>query len=108
MTKTLVSLPTNAHGVRHEVVEEDGVVYDVSTQDCEAIFAQNAEMAAQGDGYTQDRTFRRVATVPITVIQQIQNDTGINFHDEDCAKTVLKLLDSNEYYKLRTANFRLT
>ena len=94
-------------GVDHTITEEDGVIHDRWAQDCQAILDRNAEMAADNDGWGgKDKWCRRVASVPLVVLQDWENN-GIDWKDENCAKEVMRRLSSNEYYKLRTANWQL-
>lgn len=98
---------TNEYGVTHTLTEEDGVYRDVWHQDVQSILDRNHEMAMENSGYNHDKTFRRVASIPLTIIQDWKNEKGIDIHDAESAQQVMRLLNSNEYYKLRTAHWQL-
>lgn len=75
-------------------------------QDCQAILDQNAAMRGHNDGWSEDKSFCRIASVPLVVLQDWAN-MGIDWRDENDAKQVIGKLMSNEYYKLRTGNIKV-
>lgn len=75
-------------------------------QDVEAILDRNKEMAAANAGWTTDKSIMRVASIPIVVIEEWKN-LGIDIHDENDAREVMRRLNSNEFYKLRNSPGRV-
>lgn len=102
-----VSLPTNHTGMRWHIRDnEDGTTTVGCEQDVSAILDHNHAMATEDDGWSPDKTFRRVASIPFVVLEDWKN-LGFDWRDPDGAKWVMNQLNSNEYYKLRTANFKV-
>lgn len=76
-------------------------------QDVEAILDRNKQLANDGDGYSKSRELRRVASIPLVVIEKWLNEEGINFFDPNCEAVIRRKLNSQEYQYLRTAPGRL-
>lgn len=75
-------------------------------QDVEPILEHNKALVQDGDGYSPDRTFRRVASIPNVIVEQWMRE-GINiFRKEDWPK-VQRRLNDREWSHLRTAPGRL-
>lgn len=101
-----ITLPTNAAGMTwHLNDNEDGTWTVGAEQDCSAILDNNHQRASTSDGWTPDKTFRHVASIPLVVLEDWKN-MGVDWRDPDGAKEVITRLNSNEFYKLRTANVR--
>lgn len=90
---------------RRDLVAEGVVVTRV--QDVEPYLRRNRQLAADGDGYSPSREFRRAATIPNIVVEQWLKQ-GINVFDENDWPKVAAMLDSPEYAHLRTAPGRLS
>lgn len=75
-------------------------------QDVEGILDRNKELAALNAGWTTDKSIMRVASIPIVVIEEWKN-LGIDIHDENDAREVMRRLNSNEFYKLRNSSGRV-
>ncbi len=81
-------------------------------QDVEPIFKNNNEMKLVDDGYTQDRSMRRVARIPNVIYEKIlKGDPGKNNGWDMLAaengERLLQLLDDPDYAKFRTAEGRV-
>lgn len=60
----------------------------------------------QGKGWSKTREFRRVASIPLAVLD-IWRGEGINWHDPNHWPAIRAKLDSNEFRMLRTAPGRV-
>jgi len=76
----------------------------LSSQDCTDIIDANRALANhdQGPWRGEGDEFRLVRRIPFNLITQWENELGIDFYDENAAKEVMSLLNSNEYSALRT------
>lgn len=75
----------------------------LSAQNVADVIERNKAMATTNDGYTPDRTMRRVATIP-AVIEQKWIEEGWYPHDK---AELARRLNSSDYAHLRTAPGRL-
>lgn len=95
-------------GVNWYLREDDnGDTHIGAEQDVAPILDANIAVQNASDGWSHDKTFRHIGRIPMVVIEQWKNDDGINFHDENAAKEVIRRLNSNEFYKLRTSNWKV-
>jgi hypothetical protein len=84
-------------------------------QDTESVLERNVAMANHNDGWSidgngkADKLLRRVATVPFVVMEKWKQELGVDYRsqDPDQQAAVNRLLDSSDWSKLRTANFRI-
>ena len=81
----------------------EGGIEILSAQDVSAVVEQNRAMANHNDGYTQDRTMRRVAFIP-AVIEQKWIEEGWYPHDK---RELARRLNSSEWADRRTAPGKL-
>lgn len=89
--------------------EADDRIIISRTQDVEHTLRQNREMRLVDDGYTKDRTMKRVGRIPLVVIEQImKGDPGRNNGwdplAEENAERLLQLLDDPEYAHFKTSD----
>ncbi len=93
-------------GIRHYYADtaEGGAIIR-SEADVLPILEANKAQATHNDGYTKDRSWRRVATIPLIIIEKWKNEEGWDAlsSDPDCQKKLAAKLDSSEYAYLRTA-----
>lgn len=89
---------------RYHFDEADDKFIIERVQDIEPILIRNQEMLKADDGYTQDRTLRRVARMPNLIIEKIMKEEGWNPMAAENAELLLQLLDKPEYRKYRTAD----
>lgn len=99
---------TSEAGIRWYLrVDDNGDTHIGASQDPTAILEQNRAMASMDSGWSSDKYMRRAASVPFGLITQWRNEDGIDFFDENCAKEVVRRLNSSEYYMLRSADWKL-
>lgn len=100
-----VSLPVNQAGMRWHVREnEDGSTTIGCEQDVQPILDYNQALAAENDGWSKDKSIRRLGAIPFVMLEDWKN-MGVDWRDPEGAKYVIKALNSNENYKLRTAHY---
>lgn len=71
-------------------------------QDVEPIIEANK--AAQNSGQKPHSSMRRVASIPLVVLVEIEKKFGINYLNKDHMPALKKLLNSNEFRHFRTDN----
>ena len=94
-------------GIKWFLREDEEGTHIGSSQDVTEILDANVAVQNASDGWSHDKTFRHIARIPMIAIEQWKNDEGINFYDENAAKEVIRKLNSSEYYKLRTSNWKV-
>lgn len=83
------------------------------TGDAQHVLDRNDAMRNHNDGWSiegktkTDKLLRRAASVPWGVIHMWREQLGIDYFNPDHQDAVNRLLNSREWYKLRTAEFRL-
>lgn len=98
----------SAAGVDHYLrTEADGSIHAEAHADVEPILDNNKAMATHNDGYTPDRSMRRVASIPMIVLHKWQVEEGWDPFDPANQDKLAAKLDSSEYAYLRTAPGRL-
>lgn len=78
-------------------------------QDVEPILDDN-KRARESDGYSPSRDLRRIASIPMVVIVQWMNESGINLMalpKREFAAFVKRKLADPEWFHLRTAGGKL-
>lgn len=83
----------------------DGSWDTVMSQDTTDI-QDNCKMMQSESGISKDKTFFRVANVPLVLLQDWKN-MGIDHNDQDGAKRIMRMLGSSEYRNLRTSKERM-
>jgi len=84
---------------------DDRIIFDYQ-QDIGEILASNREKQNLDDGYTKDRTMRRVARIPMVVVEKIMREQGWNPMDQNNSERLLQLLDDPDYAYLKTSHGR--
>lgn len=87
-------------------LDHDGLLVIERAQDCTPILDHNKALANDGDGYSSDRTLRRVASIPLVVVEMWMNE-GINIFDPNHADAIKRKLNDPDNLYLRTAPGRL-
>lgn len=109
MSKT--HLFRSTHGVDHYMVEEAGKIHFAIQQDVAPVLERNKRMVTHNDGYSKSREFRRVASIPYSIMYKWLNEEGWwaldADKDPDVAKKLAAKLNSNEFEHLRTAEGRV-
>ena len=78
-----------------------------TTQDVEPLLEKNKQLYQLNDGYSPDRTFRRVASIPMILVHAWLKK-GIRIEDPAAWPTIAAALDSPEFAYLRTAPGRVS
>ncbi len=93
----------------------DGTTDFACYADVAPILDNNVAMQNHNDGWSvngkskSDKLLRRAASVPWALIHKWKNEEGIDYfsQDPDMQKKVKAKLNDREFFKLRTAEFRL-
>jgi len=75
-----------------------------STQDVESVLKSNQEMRRADDGYTEDRSMKRVGRIPMVMVEKIKKDHGWDPIDGNNSQLLLELLDDPEYSMFKTSD----
>ena len=75
-----------------------------SKQDIEPVLADNREMRRADDGYTQDRSMKRVGRIPLVVVEKIKKEQGWDPMDPNNSQRLLQLLDDPDYSHFKTSD----
>ena len=74
-----------------------------TTADVQPILDMNKYLANDGDGYSPSRELRRIASVPLIVIEKWRNELGVDVFNKDHARKVRQLLNDADWRFLRTS-----
>lgn len=96
--------PDGIHNRIH--LDHEGALTFERIQDVEPILEHNKRLYTMNDGYTPSRDFRRVASIPMTVVEQWMRE-GINIFDKNCAPAIRRKLNDPQWLYLRTAPGRV-
>jgi len=94
-----------------ETMEYDYATDQIITHrrfDNEPLLRKNAEMRNADDGYTKDRTWRRVASISPGIAEAWLKHENVNIYDDADMPKVLALLDSKEWSQLKTSDGHLS
>ena len=75
-------------------------------QDVEPILEHNKKLYSLNDGYSPSRELRRVASIPLVVVEQWMKE-GIDVYNRDHWPAVKRKLNDHENLFLRTAPGRV-
>ncbi len=89
----------------HYDTSDDRVIIE-SEQDVEPILKGNREMRNANDGYTKDRSMKRVARIPLVVVEKIIREQGWDPLHQDNRDRLLQLLDDPDYSHFKTSEGR--
>ena len=88
--------------------DPDGDQSTVRTvQDVEPILENNKRLQTLNDGYTADRSLRRVASIPLVVVQQWMKEDGVNWlalPKEEQTVYLRRKLNDPQWRYLRTSS----
>lgn len=76
-------------------------------QDVEPILSRNKALYNLDDGYTPSREWRRVASIPMVIVEMWLK-AGINIFDDNHRERIAAALDSPAFQHLRTAPGRIS
>ena len=90
-------------GIFERFVDGEGTTYHVEkVQDVEPILDRNGRLRNLDDGFNADRSGRRIASVPIIVIEQWRKE-GFDVFDPNNMQELKRRLNSSDWVKLRTS-----
>jgi hypothetical protein len=104
---TTAPLITTEGGIQHFMTEDEGKFIFSAVQDVQPILDRNKAMATENDGYTPSREFRRVASIPLTLIYKWLHEEGWNALDRRHSDRLARKLNDPDYAYLRTAPGRV-
>lgn len=94
---------TSEAGVQHFWKDtEDGAVI-TSVADVAPILERNKAMANHNDGWSPTKEMRRVASIPLALIQKWLVEEGWDAFSPECANKLAQKLNDPQYAYLRTA-----
>ena len=104
----LLSVDIDANGLNTEFDSDalDDAVTIRRVQDVEPIIENNKALFKSGDGYTPSRDLKRIASIPLSVIEEWMKE-GVNIFDPNCAAAIRRKLNDPQYLYLRTAPGRV-
>lgn len=103
-----VPLFTSSAGIEHRMVRtEEGTTAFRSIAETDDAIDRNKAMATHNDGYTEDRTLRRVAHIPTIIWLKWLNEEGVDAYKSENTKWLCDRLNSSDWSYLRTAPGRL-
>ena len=94
-------------GVAHFWRDSDEGGEIISSQDVGAVLENNRAQFNENDGYTADRSMRRVAYIPDIIIQKWWNEEGLDVWDPAHSQRLMRKLNDPDWLYLRTAAGRL-
>lgn len=100
MSKLLTREIDSFTGVETRYHKEDGKLVVETQQDVEPYLEKN--LRERNDGANAKGDFRKVASIPLVLINKWLHEDGINFYNRDHWPAVLRKLRSPEYAYLRT------
>jgi len=93
-------------GIITETVLDGDDMHVRRYQDCEPILENNKRLFTLNDGYSPSRDLRRVASIPLTVVEEWMKE-GIDIFDPNCAEAIRRKLNDPAWLYLRTAPGRV-
>jgi hypothetical protein len=104
-----VPLFTSSAGIEHRMVKVDGGGTAFAARgETDPVIENNKILANHNDGYTKDRTLRRVASIPPIIYLKILNEEGIDIYRPEGAERLCRLLNDPDFAFLRTAPGRVS
>ena len=93
-------------GVATDVDLDEGKMIIRRVQDLEPVLDHHKRMATENDGYSPSRDIRRVASIPLVVVEQWMNE-GVDIFDPNSREEIKRRLNDPDNQFLRTAPGRL-
>ncbi len=87
--------------------EADGAATIISTTEVAPVLELNQAMRLHNDGYSPSREMRRVASIPLALIEKWKLEEGWDAMDPACADKLAQKLMDPDYSALRTADGRV-
>lgn len=105
---TLGALAQYGPVAMHHYDQTTGQTTIDSFQDVNPVIEANQREYLSGhDGYSADRSWQKVASIPLIVVEELYKK-GINIFNRDHWPKVAGMLDSSEWQKFRTAPGRIS
>lgn len=84
--------------------DESGERYIIERhQDVEPILQENREKRLADDGYTKDRTMKRIAQIPLIIVEKWIKEDGFNAMDPNDSEALMQKLDDPDWSYLKTS-----
>jgi hypothetical protein len=103
-------LPTNpVTGASEEFIydETEDKAYIQQTTDVGNVLEHNKREQNDGTGgWSPDKSFRKVGTIPLSIIEKWKEMYGVDVFNKNHAPAVKRLLNSNEWKFLRSAEWK--
>ena len=98
--------------IQNDGLKQTTIIGDDTEKNIDPHLKHNKELLNLNDGYTKDKSFKRVASIPVLALQiWAEQETGQNnwfsLPKEIQKKILRKKLNSNEYKYFRTAEGRI-
>lgn len=93
-------------GSRWHIDHAGKALVEERTQDVAPVLDANKRLFNDGDGYSPSRDMRRVASIPLIVVEQWLKE-GVDVFNPDHSKEVRRRLNLPEWRHLRTAPGRV-
>jgi hypothetical protein len=74
------------------------------TQDVRPILQENKEKRNVDDGYTRDRSMKRVAQIPLIIVEKWLKEEGWNALDQNESERLMQKLDDPDWSYLKTSD----
>ena len=102
-------LPADVEGgvTHYSRPDGEGGLQIASQQDVAVHLERNKALKNHDDGYSEDRTWRRAASIPDIIVQKWRDEEGIDLFNPDHGEAVKRKLNSSDYAYLRTAEGQL-
>ena len=93
-----------AYGLTDAFHVNNDVDFAVETrQDVEPILDNNKRLANDNDGYSPSRELRRIASIPLVIVEKWKNEMGVDVFKKDHQAKVRALLNDPDWRYLRTS-----
>jgi hypothetical protein len=94
--------PSETHTVFHYDDSGDRFIIE-RKQDVEVILKENREKRLADDGYTADRSMKRIAQIPLIIVEKWLKEEGWNALDPNESERVMQKLDDPDWQYLKTS-----
>lgn len=88
--------------VQTHVFDQDGKLVVNRVQDVEPVLEHNRALRLHDDGYSPSREMKRVASIPMIVVERWLNE-GFDIFDPNNKVELRRRLNSSEWAALRTS-----
>jgi len=98
---------TSSAGIQHWMREDENGTSFEAVSETDPVIERNKAMLTHNDGYTADRSMRRVASIPYIIMHKWLNEEGWWALDPEHADKLAAKLNSSDWAHLRTAEGHL-